>query len=123
MSDRPRSGTPRASASGVSRSLWKSGFVRLGLVVLLVLGLYAVPALAQGTPPPAGTVIQPAQDPTALAPVIGQPPAAIAPASEARTPLRLNIALDGANAAELSVAVQIVLLMTLPARSRPRWCC
>ena len=103
-----------ASVDGSFRPVWKSGFARLGLLVLLVLGLYAVPALAQqGTPPPAGTVIQPAQDPTALAPVNGQPATATMPES-ARTPLRLNIALDGADRpAELSVAVQIVLLMTL----------
>jgi flagellar biosynthetic protein FliP len=106
-----------ASVDGCLRPVWKSGFARLGLVVLLVLGLYAVPAFAQqGTTPPAGTVIQPAQDPTALAPVNGQPaPATTAALPEAtRTPLRLNIALDGADRpAELSVAVQIVLLMTL----------
>src|SRR6188472_1191929 len=101
-----------ASVVGSLRPLWKSGFARLGLVVLLVLGLYAVPAFAQeAATPAAGTVIQPAQDPTSLAPVNVQP-GQVAPASgAARTPLRLNIALDGAEGpAELSVAVQIVLL-------------
>src|SRR4051812_36410164 len=98
MSDHLDSFLPPSNASGVSRSLWKSGFARLGLLVLVVLGLYAVPALAQeGAPPRAGAVIQPAQDPTALAPIVGQPPAPTATLPEAtRTPLRLNIALDGA---------------------------
>jgi flagellar biosynthetic protein FliP len=89
-------------------------------VVLLVLGLYAIPALAQQTAAPANPqqVIQPATEPTNVAPAVTPPPG-FAPANgtatePARTPLRLNIALDGAERpAELSVAVQIVLLMTL----------
>lgn len=84
-------------------------------LVVVMLGLYAIPAFAQeATTPAAGAVIQPAQDPTALAPVNSQPGQITSAPGAARTPLRLNIALDGAEGpAELSVAVQIVLLMTL----------
>lgn len=92
--------------------------MRISVVaVVLMLGLYAVPAFAQeaqNPPAPVPSVIQPAQDPNApFAPATAPAPANAA-TSASRTPLRLNIALDGAERpAELSVAVQIVLLMTL----------
>jgi flagellar biosynthetic protein FliP len=72
-------------------------------VLLIAFSLFALPAAAQNaTPaPPAPNVIQ-------------LPGAASPAAPEARTPLRLNINLEGADQpADLSVAVQLVLLMTL----------
>jgi len=124
-------GTP-SSSPGLIRPLLQAGAGRLALskpapmrvwfrvlavTVVLALGLYAVPAFAQNASPAPSNqqVIQPAVDPTGLPPANAQqPPAGAVPAPEARTPLRLNIALDGAERpAELSVAVQIVLLMTL----------
>ena len=97
----------RASLAVVSFRdfLWLN---RLGALVALVSGLLVVPAFAQTVPaagPGAPALIQPATTP-------GAPVSAATPA--ARTPLRLNIGLEGTeNPGDLSVAVQIVLLMTL----------
>jgi flagellar biosynthetic protein FliP len=105
--------TLNVQRSGFGFRLWS----RLAAcTVVLMLGLYAVPAFAQEPAAlSAPQIIQPAQDPTALAPLPGQAaPSTHVTSETARTPLRLNIALDGAERpAELSVAVQIVLLMTL----------
>ncbi|HWA26032.1 MAG TPA: flagellar type III secretion system pore protein FliP [Lacunisphaera sp.] len=85
---------------------WTRIAVPLALLALMV-GLLVVPASAQDAAPaqPAAPgVIQPAATPA---------PAASTP-SPARTPLKLNIGLEGGeNQGDLSVAVQIVLLMTL----------
>ncbi len=55
-----------------------------------------------------------AQGISAPAPAMPPPPGAAAPAAAGHAPLRLNIDLEGADRpAELSVAVQLVLLMTL----------
>jgi len=77
----------------------------LGMMFLAV-GLLAPSASAQVTAPaqPAAAVIQPPATTTTPA----------ASATETRSPLRLNIDLEGADRpADLSVAVQLVLLMTL----------
>ena len=82
---------------------------RIGALVALASALLVVPAFGQTAPaaaPATPVVIQPATNPGA-APASAAPPAA-------RTPLRLNIGLEGAeNPGDLSVAVQLVLLMTL----------
>ncbi len=83
---------------------------RVGVFAALLLGVLSAPAFAQDAapaPPPAG-VGQPAANNAAAAPL------APAPVPAARTPLRLNIGLEGADRpGDLSVAVQLVLLMTL----------
>jgi flagellar biosynthetic protein FliP len=77
-------------------------FLRHLFVLLAASLLLATDVLAQ-TPAADPAVIQPATN-----------PAAPVAAPAARTPMRLNIGLEGAeNPADLSVAVQIVLLMTL----------
>jgi len=87
-----------------------NAFFRRCLALFAASLLLATGVLAQ-TPPPAAAapaaslVIQPGIS-------SGTTPAAATPA--ARTPLRLNIGLEGAeNPGDLSVAVQLVLLMTL----------
>jgi flagellar biosynthetic protein FliP len=100
----------------MSRRLY--GFwVRVAVVtVLLALGLYATPAFAQDNTTttalqPSQGIIQPSANPAPNA-----APSAIAPTPvpATRTPLRLNIGLEGADhPGDLSVAVQLVLLMTL----------
>ena len=71
--------------------------------VALFLGLLALPASAQQFTPGQPAPAQPAPASTTAA-----------PAAEANTPLRLNIGLEGSDRpADLSVAVQLVLLMTL----------
>jgi len=82
------------------------------LVLFAASLLLATGVLAQ-TPPPA-TAAAPAATPAVIQPATspGATPAAATPA--ARTPLRLNIGLEGSeNPGDLSVAVQLVLLMTL----------
>jgi len=78
---------------------------------VLMLAILAAPAYAQAAVPPSSqTIIQPAVDPN---PAVTVPVAIAAPAA-ARAPMRLNINLEGADhPADVSVAVQIVLLMTL----------
>jgi len=76
----------------------------LGLVLSLVAGL--APASAQQVAPAAPAQSAP---PAVVAPSAPGAPSAAASAS----PLRLNIGLDGDRPADLSVAVQLVLLMTL----------
>ncbi|MDB6093989.1 MAG: flagellar biosynthetic protein FliP [Verrucomicrobia bacterium] len=82
-----------------------------GLLVLVSLGA-ALPGLrAQGTTPTSNTVITP----EAVAP--RTPPASASAAAPARAgePFRLNIGLEGAgqSGGQVSVAVQIVIVMTL----------
>ncbi len=84
---------------------------------ILMLAIVAAPAYAQNASTPSNSqVIQPAVDTNpatspAAAPVSATPAPLTAPA---RTPMRLNINLEGADhPADVSVAVQIVLLMTL----------
>ena len=85
--------------------------IRLGaLLVALFVGGSALPAFAQDATPPQSTagVIQPATSNAAAAAL------APTPVPSARTPLRLNIGLEGADRpGDMSVAVQLVLLMTL----------
>lgn len=95
-----------ASGSGFVAGPGRFGcfaWARRALLVLMltVFGCSSVPALAQDAP----TV--------PAVPIVNQP-AVTAAATPARSPLRLNIDLEGADRpADLSVAVQLVLLMTL----------
>jgi flagellar biosynthetic protein FliP len=89
-----------------------SRLLRFGLLLaaslMLATGVFAQAAGAN--PPPASTpaVIQPANA------IPGGPASALPPAAAAGSPMRLNINLEGAErAGDLSVAVQLVLLMTL----------
>jgi flagellar biosynthetic protein FliP len=118
-----RAATPLAAASvlvpGGERS-HRPTVPILGLVscVLCLVCLAASPALAQApaNPPATAAVITPATP--ASSPVLGNPspaaPAVSAAAAKSADPLRLSINLEGAEQpAQMSVAVQIVLLMTL----------
>jgi flagellar biosynthesis protein FliP len=96
-----------AFGSAFSVRLWLR---RSLLSLLLAVGGFAtVPAQAQDATP--------ASTPTLIQPAATAAPAATAPApapAGARSPMRLNIDLEGADRpADLSVAVQLVLLMTL----------
>jgi flagellar biosynthetic protein FliP len=74
-------------------------------VLLVTLGLFAIPALAQDATP--AQAMPPVSQPAATS-------TGTAPAVEASSPLKLNINLEGTDRpADLSVAVQLVLLMTL----------
>jgi flagellar biosynthetic protein FliP len=76
--------------------------------------LFALPVLAQT--PAAGGVLNPTgSSPSATTVAPARPPGAIAPAtSSPATPFRLNIGLEGnGQNADVSVAIQIVVVMTL----------
>jgi flagellar biosynthetic protein FliP len=87
---------------------------RLALSLFAVLACFAPAAVVAQTPP--DTVIAPAAPPaaaTATPPATPAPAPAGTPAASA-TPLRLNIGLEGTSqAGEVSVALQIVIIMTL----------
>jgi len=89
---------------------------RLLLFVALCVGLAPVGAMAQ-TPPPAGLLGtgQPPGSATVSVPLEARPaPRAAATAPAAGTPFRLNIGLEGSGEkGEVSVALQIVVIMTL----------
>ncbi len=83
------------------------------VMVVLWLGLIALPVSAQTAATPALTA--PATEAAALTPLATGPaaPAAAAPA-KANEPFRLNIGLEGqGQTGEVSVAIQIVIVMTL----------
>jgi flagellar biosynthetic protein FliP len=90
----------------------KGGLRCLLSSVLCLLALaWITPAFAQTAAQP-GAVITPAA--TAVVPAAGAATAASGPAARSADPLRLSINLEGAEQpGQMSVAVQIVLLMTL----------
>jgi len=85
-------------------------FLFLTVLALAPLGGFVTAARAQSNPT---GIVAPSASPTTPAAVTPSPAPAAAPA-KAADPLRLNIALEGSSqTGEVSVAVQIVIIMTL----------
>jgi flagellar biosynthetic protein FliP len=84
----------------------------LALAALSAAAISPVRAQPAASPAPVAQAAQPAAAAPALPPPAGSQ--APAPAASSANPLRLNIALEGSEGpAQMSVAVQIVILMTL----------
>lgn len=87
--------------------------IRWRTVVLAALAVvfFAFPAAAQPNP---GSVLNPSSSPAATAPAATPPAGTPAAAAPGAAPFRLNIGLEGnGQNADVSVAVQIVIVMTL----------
>lgn len=99
----PAQATTREALRGRHRRRWPEGL--RSAAALLLLGL-AAPVRAQVSSPPPPAIAYTPASPTAAA----ESPVA----RQAEGPLRLNVSIDGAEKpAQMSVAVQIVILMTV----------